>query len=571
MLIALDKANRKLSIRSNRVRSTLTSGPKRTLFWTTFCQSTIYYATSVFLLSKQHLRKLQRVSQLTILGRAWIPHALLSSVLSSFRIGPSSPIEFACKKFNLGAVLRLYGSGFLQQRIDHKIKMIALAQSAVLKWSKEDPIACERTILNQRIQTPFQTNSSEHARKKAINKFLASYKESSSRLAKQAALDFVLTKSLKSPLAYHSQHPLNHLCKILQGAPQKNLPPIDRFYFLRWLLNEETEASYRHKIGKGTLLRDCNCGCQTQSRLTPFTVLLSAFCITKSTTLLPDVKWCLFLPKHVLEECHLPDVELITQHAQIAPSMLSSLNARQVLQEELRQEILALNSQSEQVEAALCPLCKIGEASIEHWLCFCPVVGVALSLELQCLWNVDILTCPTTSQTTAILAIRKLAALRRFLLTTGCMSPTYPKTNLESLFGQLSNVDTIETGKNICAVIKRLRQEIHRQACPIDPSIPVDLASCPHESSECVTLCKPALLSSLPQANAHKCSPVPELCTDVTLGQVLFSVHADSALLTLFKSPTLATNNALPVKLVHSICTCGKSAVIGKALASGRE
>jgi hypothetical protein len=112
---ALAKATLKLTQRANRIQATLTSLPKGALFWTAYCQSTLYYVASVFTLPAKQFKKLQRLQQKVLLGRAWIPGNLLSDVLSAFKIGPCQNLRTATDVSMLGAALRLYGSENLIQ------------------------------------------------------------------------------------------------------------------------------------------------------------------------------------------------------------------------------------------------------------------------------------------------------------------------------------------------------------------------------------------------------------------------------------------------------------------------
>ena len=110
---ALDKAIIKLRTRANRLLLTLTPAPKRALFWTAYCQSALYFVTSVFMISSKHQKQLDRLQQRVLLGRAWLPGRLVADVFSAFRIGPASNIMLACQKANLSAYLRLYGTDAL--------------------------------------------------------------------------------------------------------------------------------------------------------------------------------------------------------------------------------------------------------------------------------------------------------------------------------------------------------------------------------------------------------------------------------------------------------------------------
>jgi len=95
---ALTRSLAKISKRASRIGSTFTSGPRRALFWTAFCQSTLYYVTSVFALSNRFLKKLQRLQQKVLLGaRTWIPMLHLASVSAMFKIGPCSQVHISCQ------------------------------------------------------------------------------------------------------------------------------------------------------------------------------------------------------------------------------------------------------------------------------------------------------------------------------------------------------------------------------------------------------------------------------------------------------------------------------------------
>ena len=72
------KAFVKIRKRSHAVQQTLTSGPKRVLFWTTFCLSTLYYFTSLVNLTAKSIRALLTLQSKTLLGRPWIPKCLVA-------------------------------------------------------------------------------------------------------------------------------------------------------------------------------------------------------------------------------------------------------------------------------------------------------------------------------------------------------------------------------------------------------------------------------------------------------------------------------------------------------------
>ena len=53
-----NKIFHKLQNRANKLLATRTSGPYRALYWTTYCQSTMYYFSSCFDLSNARLKKI---------------------------------------------------------------------------------------------------------------------------------------------------------------------------------------------------------------------------------------------------------------------------------------------------------------------------------------------------------------------------------------------------------------------------------------------------------------------------------------------------------------------------------
>ena len=110
-----NKIFHKLQNRACKLLSTLTSGPYRALYWTTYCQSMLYFFSSCFDLSKTRLKKIYRLQQKVIIGRPWIQGHHLADVFSVFKIGPCCNLVASLERAKVSMCLRYYG---LQQVCD---------------------------------------------------------------------------------------------------------------------------------------------------------------------------------------------------------------------------------------------------------------------------------------------------------------------------------------------------------------------------------------------------------------------------------------------------------------------
>jgi hypothetical protein len=129
-----DKISHKLHNRAHKLVSTRTSGPYRALYWTTYCQSMLYYFASCFELSNTRLRKLLRLQQKVIIGRPWIQGAHLADVFSAFKIGPCCNLLSALRRAKVSLCLRIYGlQGILSAKDSHPI--LGTAKRTLPPWT----------------------------------------------------------------------------------------------------------------------------------------------------------------------------------------------------------------------------------------------------------------------------------------------------------------------------------------------------------------------------------------------------------------------------------------------------
>jgi hypothetical protein len=193
---ALTRSLAKISKRASRIGSTFTSGPRRALFWTAFCQSTLYYVTSVFALSNRFLKKLQRLQQKVLLGaRTWIPMQHLASVFAMFKIGPCSQVHISCQKANLAAVLRMYGHQELLTS-SSRTSMMQRARKSLESFSSADVLRCSSalTTLTSCAAAPYTK-----AAKRVISKFLGEFQTTLKERCRLAAVAHIEKLAQKSP------------------------------------------------------------------------------------------------------------------------------------------------------------------------------------------------------------------------------------------------------------------------------------------------------------------------------------------------------------------------------------
>ena len=247
--------------------STYTSGPRRALFWIAFCQSILYYVTSVFAFSNKFLKKLQRIQQRVLLGtRTWIPMQHIASVFAMFKIGPCSQIHIACQKANLAAVLRMYGHQELLTS-SSQTSMMQRARKSLETFSTADVLKCNAALaaLTTCTAAPYTRRA-----KQVVAKFLGDFQFTLKERSKLAAVAHIDKLAQKSPFMLFALSPVSTLIQHLSKTPQKFLSSTDRFYFLRWLICSEVDADYREKLENLCASGCCPFGAPNVSRIKPW-------------------------------------------------------------------------------------------------------------------------------------------------------------------------------------------------------------------------------------------------------------------------------------------------------------
>ena len=152
----------------------MSSTPRRSLFWTAYCQSTLQYVASVFCIFQKRIKQIRKLQQKVLIGRPWIQSQHIAEVLSSLKVGPTCNLELYCRKANLGAALRLYGSeGLTKKKVVDKSHFLKTAASALSSWQSSHTSSFAKHFLSSRVPPP--KDSSAKARKKSINKILFAY------------------------------------------------------------------------------------------------------------------------------------------------------------------------------------------------------------------------------------------------------------------------------------------------------------------------------------------------------------------------------------------------------------
>ena len=258
----------KLQNRACKLLSTLTSGPYRALYWTAYCQSTLYYFSSCFDLSKTRLKKVYRLQQKVIIGRPWIQGHHLADVFSVFKIGPCCNLVSSLQRAKIAMCLRYYGL----QRIcnapsSHSI--LCSAKKVLLDWQHTDPDAFQQVValhipssLPEDLQDrPTGQAPETRLKRKNVYKFITRPKLSQKQHNNEKAKNYVITKIRATPCAMFTDAILNGLLQLLETAQTKEISRVDRAYVLRWFLGEEADWNWHLRIHKTKRTSVCYCGC----------------------------------------------------------------------------------------------------------------------------------------------------------------------------------------------------------------------------------------------------------------------------------------------------------------------
>jgi len=276
------------------------------LYWTTYCQSMLYYFASCFELSNTRLKKLQRLQQKVIIGRPWIQGAHLADVFSAFKIGPCCNLSSALRRAKVSLCLRIYGlQGILSAKDSHPI--LGTAKKTLLEWQCHENAAFQEAISLsippcQGITVPHARSRRRQrdendapvdlkAKRRNTNKFVAKLKESQKALNNKNALDYVTKKIRQTPLSVYTNCVLEGLVQLLETAHHKELSKVDRAYILRWFLGEEADWNFKLRINSVLRSKACCCGCTFVSNLAPFAAPTPSVCRRTMDTFFSDTPW----------------------------------------------------------------------------------------------------------------------------------------------------------------------------------------------------------------------------------------------------------------------------------------
>ena len=529
--IALTRAINKITVRARRLCHTATSAPKRALFWTAYCQSTLYFATSVFALTPKYLAVLNRLQQKVLLGRPWIPGKHLATTFSMLKIGPCCAISIACRKANLAAVLRLYGTRILQTK-EPKAKMLKTAHQSLQDWLRLEPESfrkCFRTI--------YEPDASR-ARKKNINRITAEFCRVRKQQERRQATHHLLIKASKSAFAIYSESSLESIFQALQTFPAKLVQPVNRYYFLRWLVAEETDAQFYQRLQGIKREQQCVCGCSRQARRHLFSTHFGSVCHEEYTKRAGEMPWVALMPQ------------------QARDLLASELEIDELPQGPLRNTWLGLLSQTPQLMLRECPLCLLGEASVEHWLTTCPVIGYVLSCAAKHLHTLAGLDCMQQGRVCYKL-INRIADIRRHVYTKGALGKHYAETTSAELHDRLQRIEETQYLEHFRIACNELQQALHRAPGADNVEVPPDVTTecCPALNQKNLGIRTSALLASFPRANQYK--NVPTVLSKVALAefQDIAVCPGHSVLL-----PALSmARTGAAVKIQDYSCHCGNT------------
>ena len=330
----------------------------------------------------------------------------------------------------------------------------------------------------------------------------------------------------------------------LQELPCKLLPAVDRYYVVRWLLNEESDSRYRSRT-LGIVAQGHCLICSQDARLHPFATSTSPLCRDCLQKELRDSPcrpiWVQFCPQ-----------ELLTEENSSLATHDSSESAITFLKE------LTHFGSNTTPEVVPCEYCHFGEASLEHWLMACPVVGAAISAAMGSIWHITCLTSPSTDKYTLCRLLRILAAIRRDLLTTGMLSPFAPTIPCNELLGLVHGTHHPLTVARMHKHFKRISQSLHLIDVPWASTRIHSQGQCPNLRNFLLELPQPALLGSTPMKNAYKTLPVPRLRAECLPNQTIAIVEEDSPLISLLQLTPNAEAAPCKVSFVPLPCACGE-------------
>ena len=285
----------------------------------------------------------------------------------------------------------------------------------------------------------------------------------------------------QSPLTRYALLNLKPTLQWLTTLKPLWLSSVDKFYVLRWLLGEDTDTHYHHRLSGRSSRGECYCG-NAKGCIHPFTVEQSVCmtCFTQSFRSRLQPYLDLTHPR-VWNHFNCPPV---------TPPLSTELSALHQFQAHLPPEC----------NIKYCSLCMMAEASLEHWFLFCPVVGTALTAFLDTPYTPSLLTLSDSPQLRLKL-YRALATLRRTLLAYPDLKPAQPGRKFSSEFPATDFLVQLHIKQSA-----KLLQEFHNAtlSLPTQQLLALrlkDSVTCPALHHHNLRLHHKPLLDTVPMAN----------------------------------------------------------------------
>ena len=277
--------------------------------------------------------------------------------------------------------MRFYGTkAICEAPSSHPI--LGSAKKILLGWQQEDSgmfqllasLDIPASVVdapNAHLDEPQAANAEDHKlRRKNIYKLLGKLKASQKNLNCSAARNYIHRKARATPATTLTDAILSGLIQLLETSQQKEIWKVDRAYVLRWFIGEEADWNLylrTHKIKRSSTRQ---CGCDNVSNFAPFGAPTPSLCREATIKTFSETPWQCFLPLGLKSNSEWLVDSLVEHNLELFDYMhVLSGHQEQLLQ--------------------ICPLCNLGPSCTDHWLFFCPVVGLVLTEKFRKPWNIE--------------------------------------------------------------------------------------------------------------------------------------------------------------------------------------
>ena len=284
---AILKPIKKITKRAAEINNTITPIPKRCLFWSTYCQSILYYISSIFTLRQAHLRMLERIQQKVLIGRPWLRANFVTSIFSALKIAPATDLQTSCAVANVGLVNRMHGAQvFLASPT--QLPTLPFYVKNALRYTNKHCHALSFTTQSADVSPTHITPSPT---------LLPTLKKHLKELHHAKATDYIEDRIARTTLFRLLQRSPQQLLKLFHDTQHKAFPPMDRIYCLRWLLDEDTDAFFALRL-QGLSRQGTCANCLTATGfLHPIAYTQQPICVSCFSFRYPQhPPWCYHLP-----------------------------------------------------------------------------------------------------------------------------------------------------------------------------------------------------------------------------------------------------------------------------------